>query len=237
MSTTRQRFTVGWRARVQGLLVLLGVAAALIGVGHSSAGRTLLASVSGGEASSCPFGSSKPASSDARRVLFERFKAEHAGPDRAPVRPARGLSFESTTRANIAGLAERLGFSCATSGMGMDLECKDVPLATLEPDAANAPSASVLLRFGPDDELRSIVVISKARVAEEAYARFDARRDALSRALGADAEVEGHDSVAALSAGLLRTVTAEYRFSNYYAALRATNMGENYAITEEYHAL
>ena len=48
---------------------------------------------------------------------------------------------------------------------------------------------------------------------------------------------EGESSASFLSAGSLRQASAEYRFSNYFALIRATNVGEGYLLTEDYRAL
>ena len=40
-----------------------------------------------------------------------------------------------------------------------------------------------------------------------------------------------------ITSGLLRQASAEYRFRDYYAIARATNLGDEYVLTEEYHAL
>ena len=39
------------------------------------------------------------------------------------------------------------------------------------------------------------------------------------------------------SGARLRQATVEYRFSDYHALVRATNMGDGYVLTEEYTRL
>ena len=40
-----------------------------------------------------------------------------------------------------------------------------------------------------------------------------------------------------LTQGALRQASAEFRFRDYYALARATNLGQSFVLTEEYRAL
>ena len=47
----------------------------------------------------------------------------------------------------------------------------------------------------------------------------------------------GDSAPSSLAAGLLRQASAEFRFSDYYAIARVTNMGDGFMLTEEYRSL
>ena len=53
-------------------------------------------------------------------------------------------------------------------------------------------------------------------------------------ALGGQLQQNG---VYRISGGSLKQASAEYRFRDYYALARATNMGQGFALTEEYRSL
>ena len=81
------------------------------------------------------------------------------------------------------------------------------------------------------------VVVREAPRAEAVSAAFEAIAGEIDRAAGPRTAEGGDPSPAGLAAGLLRQASAEYRFHDYYAVLRATNMGDRFALTEEYRAL
>ena len=82
-----------------------------------------------------------------------------------------------------------------------------------------------------------MVAVRRDASAGVISAAFRAVTGDLANEAGPAATVEGDPSAARLSSGLLQQASAEYRFRDYYALARATNMGDGFVLTEEYRSL
>ena len=129
------------------------------------------------------------------------------------------------------------GVVCKVPRSGPDLDCADVPDAALPSAYRGAPILSLWLSFGASGALASVVVVRRSPEAATISATFEAVTSTLAREAGPATVVEGNPRASRLSVGLLRQSSAEYRFRDYYAVARATNMGDGFALTEEYRAL
>jgi hypothetical protein len=107
---------------------------------------------------------------------------------------------------------------------------------TLECDRVAQPGSLALtsawFRFNDRGTLDSVRTV---RRTGDVHAVATAFADALARQAGTPMMRTGETDD--LAAGALRQAAAEYRFTNYRAVLRATNMGNGYALTEEYATL
>ncbi len=224
------------------LLSLVGLAVvftAVVGFAHTKAGRPLLALMGHGakKGGACPLGFDVAASPEQKEAARLRFAADHRGEGHAAGRPALGFILDETTRDDVVAWAREHHVTCTTPRSGADLDCVNVP-DTLLPDAARgAPVRDMRLVFGKRSTLISVVAVRRDSSAAAISSTFRAVTVDLAREAGPPASQEGDAGPARLSAGLLRQASAEYRFTNYYALARATNMGDGFVLTEEYRSL
>jgi hypothetical protein len=223
-------------ASIAGLSLAL---TALIGFAHTTRGRPLLAWLGGGHAKSggCPFGYDVARTPEQKEAARRGFAAVHAGEGRAAARPALGFALDRTTRADVAAWASTHGVSCKAPRSGPDLDCAGVPDAALPEPYRGAPIVSLWLTFDGGDRLVAAVAVREAPGAAPVSATFGAVVAEVDRLAGAHATREGDASPAALASGLLREASAEQRFHDYYAVIRAANLGNRFALTEEYRSL
>jgi hypothetical protein len=233
------------RVRIPGAaLAAVGVLAALtlaIGFAHTKAGRPLLswvARAASGHASACPFGYGRAASPEEREAARARFAASHKGSMLSSSRPALGFVLDRTTRGDVLAWASVHRVSC-TPGRGIgDLNCPDVR-DELVPEAFRAVGSQELwFVFGSGERLISVTAAAHSPRPEAISAAFTSVVTTLDRQAGAPSRVEGNASAERLSSGPLYQASAEYRFGDYYAIARATNVGPGgYALTAEYRSL
>lgn len=237
----RIRTPVEKALRAFGLVVVLAsVCTALIGFAHTRAGRPLLARLTNllGKPAGCPAGYDTSQRSDAaREAARRRFAESHAGATPAQARPALGFILDRTTRAEILSWAQANGVRCERPRSGNDLECISVPAALL-PDAYQGATIQTLwVNFDGQGRLISLIAIRRERSPEVISAAYRSVNAGLAREAGPPSSQDQNGSSEFLLAGLLRQASAEYRFSDYYAQTRATNMGDGFVLTEEYRSL
>jgi hypothetical protein len=237
-----------WRALggVAGASVLL---VALVGVAHTAMARPVLRRLGlamGGGGRGCPLGYDRQAKPADRENERARFRLSHQGTEPAATRPALGFVLGRTTRDEVKATLASLGVTCRESRAFADLTCDDVPnrAAWAGSPGVSAPlSRNMWFTFGVGRQLIAVVAISRDAHPGPISAAFSDVEDAIRRAAGAGApagavgRTSGDSSPSALAAGLLRQASAEFRFSNYYALARATNMGNGFMLTEEYRSL
>ncbi len=82
-----------------------------------------------------------------------------------------------------------------------------------------------------------MIAVRKAGSADAVSHSFAGVESTLTARAGAPAQKQGDPSGAALMTGTLNQATVEYRFHDYYAIARATNMGDGVLLTEEFDSL
>jgi len=228
--------------------IALGTAfTAVVGFAHTEPGRPLLALMGramGRQASAnaggkCPFGYDVKASPVQKEAARRQFAASHAGADRAQGRPALGFVLDKTTRADVTSWARAHDIKCVVPKTGSDLDCSDIPAEALPDHETGIGLHSLWFTFGTGDTLTSAIGVRRDASVEMISSTFKRVTDDVSREAGAPAKTEGDPSPATLSSGALYQASAEYRFRNYFALARATNMGrvQGFVITEEYRSL
>jgi hypothetical protein len=214
---------------------------ALVGFAHTKAGRPILAVLGtfGGKArvGGCPLGFDVAGTPEQKEAARAAFASTHRGAEAAVERPALGFVLDQTTREDVVAWGAAHGVTCAKPLSNVDLDCKNVP-----PDVLPAPFGSIGARdlwftFGGKGALVSVVAIRRDRQAQAISTTYTAVTRAISEEAGQAAASQGDGSVAQLSSGLLQQASAEYKFRNYYAVARASNMGDGYVMTEEYRSL
>ncbi len=213
------------------------LAVTLVGLGHTSAGRPVLEAVTRMAHGGCPFGYDKPLSPAQRERAASDFAANHRGPQRAASRPALGFQLDRTTRADVIAQLGKQGITCAADKGYSDLTCNGVPSSALGGETAYAPPRNLWFTFGSKQQLLSVIALSHAPQPQPISDAFVATRIAIDQRAGAVSTVQGDADAHALAGGLLRQASAEFRFRDYYARERATNLGKDFMLTEEYRSL
>ena len=199
---------------------------ALISVGAALAGVLLLhvPLVFGhhGGTGVCPFGYGAHAASGplVHDPALRGSAAAHA-------RPALGLELQGSTRAAVERWAAAGGGTCAEHRG--QLECTGI-------QQAGAPAVtSAWFTFDGHGALDTVRTVRRSGDLAAIAGEYNRLVSGLSRQAGAPYRTDATPADAAvLGAGALRQATAEYRFTNYRALVRATNMGNGYVLTEEY---
>lgn len=213
---------------------------AVMGFAHTKPGRPLLHWMgihSKSAAGACPLGYDKAQTVEQKEEGRRRFAKTHDGATKAALRPALGFDLDSTTRGDVLAWAAARGVRCVTPKTGPDLDCSDVSDALLPAPFRGADARSLWLTFGEGDKLISVVAVRREKTAEPISQAFTAVTSAIESQAGKATTTAGDGSSATLSSGLLRQASAEYRFHDYYALARATNMGDGFVLTEEYRSL
>lgn len=209
----------------------LAVALVAMAVTHVGPVRHWLAARGHTGGAACPFGygGDPAAARDAARRAHAALRGELA----AHERPALGFSLDRTTAADLARWELDHGASCETKRGGTLVQCTKVG----DGIASAIPLTSVQFQLGATGTLTTIRAVRRSRDADQVAAAFVAvERDLTSRA-GAPVARDGSPASEALASAVLRQATAEYRFTDYRAVVRATNMGDGFVLTEEYASL
>jgi len=115
--------------------------------------------------------------------------------------------------------------------------CVDVPATALPQPLAALGATGLWFQIDEHGALASVQVTRRDRAAatvSEAFARLQAR---LTADAGAPAKRDGSAAPDVLASAALRQAVVEYRFADYRALVRATNMGDGFVFTEEYTRL
>lgn len=212
----------------------------VMGFAHTKPGRPLLAwmGVHGAKkVASCPLGFDVAQTPEQKEGARRSFASTHHGAERASERPALGFLLDKTTKGDVSAWAIANGVRCVRPKSGPDLDCADVPSAVLPEAFRGAEVRSVWLNFGAEDRLISIIAVRRTREAGVLSATFSTVTAEIAREAGPASSTQGDASAEVLASGALRQASAEYRFRNYYALARATNMGDGFVLTEEYRSL
>jgi len=214
---------------------------ALVAFAHTKAGRPLLAWVSarlGHGAARCPLGYDRAVSPADRQAFKARFASTHRGEALANARPALGFTLDVTTRSDVLAWARANDVRCSEKGAGpADVSCADVTDTALPAPFRGVGTQALWFAFGQGERLLSVVAASHTRAPEPVAAAYATVTSTLDRGAGEPQLRTGDASPALLASAALYQASSEYRFRDYYAVARATNMGAGYAFTAEYRSL
>ncbi len=216
-----------------GLLVV-----GLIGFAHTATGKPLLGMM--GQAfrgKACPLGYDRAATPLAREQARVRFAAAHRGEARADSRPALGFELDRTSRTEVLSFMKSHGIACRASTTVADLICDKVPGQALAEEFKTNQSKDLWFNFGIQNQLVSVVAISRDTTAPHVSAAFAQVTDVIASRAGPATRSSGLGDAESLGAGALRQASREFAFADYYARARATNMGSDFMLTEEYRSL
>ena len=234
--------TSRWLRRLGLTVVVSGALTALIGFAHTPMGRPLLGLLRPmlrASGQSCPLGYDAAATPAQREEARRRFSRTHAHPEglAAKARPALGFVLDATTRAEVNAWAAARGLRCESAKSGADLSCDDVSAAQLPEGYRGSDVTAVWFNFGADGTLISLTAVRRDASAQRVEATYQGLQTALTRDAGPLFHTEGSASATVLASAPLRQATSELRFRDYYALVRATNVGDAYVLTEEYRSL
>lgn len=185
---------------------------------------------------SCPFAAGQSLAQ--REAQRRAAAAKLRGGIPALSQPALGFDLQSGTRGKVDAWLERVGGRCAEALTTGELECKVSEASQLPGSQVRGP-ATVFFTFNDQHQLRSVQLMATVTKAQEAANALHAVRARLEQDLGVPARNTGEASSDYLGGGALRQALAEFRFSNYYASTRVTNMGGlgYYSVSQTYQSL
>lgn len=140
--------------------------------------------------------------------------------------PALGFRLGATTELELGAWTTERGIACTKLPRTTTLECLEVPTAALGLQATEP--TTVWFDF-TGTTLRAIRTIRHTRDGAVATLDLDQLEQQVSSRVGAPIDARGERLD-----GLLAQVSREYRRDNYRAVLRATNLGDRFAVTESY---
>lgn len=222
------------RRIVRGGVALLGVALAAMIAMHLPPIRGYLAARGHTGGGMCPAGFGPQTAAGAAAQRARRVALRGSAPARS--RPALGFALDQTTAADVARWAAQHGVACTRQHGGTLVQCRDVPGA-LVPDAGDHALAVVWFQLDGRGTLSAIRTMRRDRAAAPVAAMFATAQRTLTAQVGAPARRDGSAAPEELSQGALRQASIEYRFADYRAVVRATNMGADFLLTEEYATL
>ena len=230
----RNRIRWGVGAACGTALFLVG----LIGFAHTPAGRPMLSTVGRlfrGKA--CPLGYDRAATPEARESQRAQFAALHRGPARAVGKPALGFDLDHASRTTVASSLKARGVDCRAASAVADLVCENVSGQALPEEFRVNATRDMWFNFGRNDKLISVVAVSRATTAPQASAAFRDVCHTIGRRAGPTTHTSGYADAQWLNAGSLHQATNEFAFTDYFASARATNMGKDFLLIEEYRSL
>ncbi len=175
-----------------------------------------------GSQGGCPFGYTKVAASGP-----VHHDPQLRGSAVARQRPALAFALGATSRADVAAYAAAHGGGACRDQHG-ELECANLAI-TGGPTLTTAWFA-----FDQHGVLDSMRTVRRDRAVAPISTTFANLERELTASAGEPAMTSGSFDPIDLARGPLRQAAVEYRFTNYRAVVRATNMGDGYALTEEY---
>ena len=237
-TTSMLRRVLYWTGGVLATATVLTVALHLAPVREALGWKPLgVADATGGTSSGwCPFGFGSTDASAKVAITHAPHDPTHP---RAHARPALGFTLDATTKADVTAWATAHQIACKATQGGATLECSDVPAALLPSGENKLALETAWFFFAGGARLESVQTIRRGADPTTVVAAFDDAQAAVTARAGAPAVRDGVTDAADLARGALRQARVEYRFQDYHALMRATNMGaaKGYLLTETYAAV
>lgn len=174
----------------------------------------------------CPFGQ------DGIRVAAAPAPSRTGSAARS--RPALGFTLAVTTRDELLAWAAKHRIACASKRGGAQLECTDIPAALLADHGGGLAGTSVWFELDDRGLLYTVKTVRRTEDATHVARAFTATNAALTTRAGGATQRAGSSAPDSLASGAFQQASSEYRFRDYRAVIRATNMGDGYVLTESY---
>jgi hypothetical protein len=223
-TTTRRRLW-RWTGGV------LGTAVVAMIVLHLPPVRRVLAAHGHTGGALCPLGYGAAAANPAAERAHN---AALRGDSPARERPALGFALDVTTVADLERWARSHDVACQTRHGGTQVECGEVAGPLVPGDLA---LTSVMFAMNSHGTLASIKTTRRSREVAPVASAFSAVTHQLTSRAGVPMAEDGSAAPDVLASATLRQASVEYRFTNYRAVVRATNLGDGFALTESYATL
>lgn len=200
---------------------------ALIGFAHTPAGRPVLPYLTFivGQPKSCPLGYDKAQSSEDRRRHAAEYISQAKGQPLAATKTVLDFTLGRSTSSDVKSYANTHSGHCRAL-TDLELECSNIR-------AGNAV-VTLWASFGERGQLiryKSVETLSDVRATSDRYAK-------MIRAIGRDAgrptRQTGSYAASSLASGALYQAISEFKYRNYLADLRVTNLGSTFAITTHF---
>lgn len=149
-------------------------------------------------------------------------------------RPALGFTLAVTTRDELLAWASEHRIACAAKRAGTQLDCADVPAALLADHGGDLAGTSTWFELDDRGVLYAIKTVRRTEDVTRVAQAFAATTAALTARAGGPSQSAGSSAPATLASGAFQQASSEYRFRDYRAVIRATNMGDGYVLTESY---
>ena len=149
-------------------------------------------------------------------------------------RPALGFTLAVTTRAELLAWATEHRIACTEKRGGTQLDCADIPSTLLADHGGNLAGTSTWFELDDRGVLYAIKTVRRTEDVTRVAEAFAATNAALTVRAGSPAQRAGSADPATLTSGAFQQASSEYRFRDYRAVIRATNMGDGYVLTESY---
>lgn len=182
----------------------------------------------------CPLGYGRDQTPEQRVRSEARAHAKRRGEGSASARPALGFALDAATAVDIDAWARRLKLVCRSGHAGLTVACENIRGTSAEELEG---IESLWFAFGGKGTLTSVKALRRSATADAVWQDYSKTVSELTRQAGKPVRASGLQSADDLSRNLLGQAAAEYRFEDYYAVVRATNMGGGFTLTEEYATL
>ena len=207
--------------------------------GHTHQARELYARL-GGDAQSCPFGGGGKPTGVTRLLAHSTDSAELRGERPSSERFAFGFVLDESERQSVRDWTQAQGASCQELKSEPTLECTLADVGGLSGNAVKGVGGTLFFAFNPQGKLRGIRLMTALPSAAAAAAGARAASADLQARLGAGARHRGEHTASFLDRGLFSQSSTEYRFTDYFAAVRATKLSMalgGFVITQRYESL
>ena len=149
-------------------------------------------------------------------------------------RPALGFTLAVTTRNELLAWADEHRIACTAKRDGTQLDCTDVPAALLADHGGDLASTSTWFDLDDRGVLYAIRTVRRTDDVTRVAQAFVATNVALTARAGGPTQSSGSSDPVVLASGAFQQASREYRFRDYRAVVRATNMGDGFVLTESY---
>lgn len=149
-------------------------------------------------------------------------------------RPALGFTLAVTTRDEVLAWAAEHRVTCTSKRGGTQLDCADIPAALLADHGGDLASTSTWFELDDRGVLYAIRTVRRTDDVTRVAQAFAATNVALTARAGGPTQSTGSSAPSVLASGAFQQASREYRFRDYRAVVRATNMGDGFVLTESY---
>jgi hypothetical protein len=217
-----------FRKLVVVLVIVAIVFTAIMGFAHTRWGHPLLALMMPllGKSVSCPLGYDHRVSLEDRQKMRDAVAAKWTGRPFAASRGALDFVIGKTSRSEAEAWAKTQGGACRALHTPYETEC--------DGKFFHSDTSALWLEFDSNKNLISMRGIEKFKSPEMAVEFFRHLKKRIKEVAGSSMIESGQPTVDKLRTRLLYQASAASGFRNYSVVARVTNMGDSYAVTNDF---